>query len=914
MPAERCADETVNLSPMADPVKFVYDFADGDRKMVALLGGKGANLAEMVGVLGEDRVPPGFTITTEACVAWMRLGREPDGLERQVPEAIGRLEQRAGRKLGDPDDPLLISARSGARESMPGMLDTVLNLGINDRTVDGLARRSGSERFAWDSRRRFVQMFGNVVAGIPGELYENELGSVKGSAGVKFDNELGVAELQRLVESFEDLYRDQTGKPLPSDPVEQLEMTIRAVFDSWKGSRAVEYRRIHGIPDEWGTAVNVQQMVYGNMGSNSGSGVAFSRDEITGAPEPSGDFLFDAQGEDVVSGVRNTLGLDELADPLPEVHRDLLEILASLEKHFGDMQDVEFTIEEGRLYILQTRSAKRPARAAVRFAVDAVSEGLLRRPQALTTIEASKLDQLLHPSFDPDHPFGALTRGVAASPGAAKGGAVFSAEAAVEAAHEGRDVILVRRFTEADDVAGFNAARGILTSEGGKASHAALVARGMGRPCVSGAAEVEVDADDRLMRVGDTTVREGDLIAIDGTTGEITTEDVPLVEAVIDEYFQTVLEWADEIRRLEVRANADTPEDAARSRLHGAEGVGLCRTEHMFMSADRLPKVRAVIVSADETDRRRRLEALLPLQQSDFEGILREMEGLPVTVRLLDPPLHEFLPPSRSLEAELERVREEDPERVEETERMIERVERLSEVNPMLGTRGCRLGILYPEIYEMQIRAMMRAARAVTDSTAERPKLEVMIPLVNYEQELEIIRDLVVSVAHEEGMEVGKDFRVGTMVELPRACMAAGLIARQADFFSFGTNDLTQSALGLSRDDAEGHILAVYLDERIVDRSPFETLDTPGVGALIEMAVARGRAVRPDLKLGVCGEHGGDPDSIDFFNKIGLDYVSCSPFRVPVARLAAANAVTRAEAAAVMTPWADTTAGAHTPA
>ncbi|MCB0827796.1 MAG: pyruvate, phosphate dikinase [Solirubrobacterales bacterium] len=898
---------------MADPVKYVYDFADGDRGMVALLGGKGANLAEMVGVLGEDRVPPGFTITTEACVAWMRLGREPDGLERQVPEAIARLEQRAGRKLGDPDDPLLISARSGARESMPGMLDTVLNLGINDRTVGGLARRSGSERFAWDSRRRFAQMFGNVVAGIPGELYENELGAVKSSAGVEFDNELGVAELRRLVEAFEALYREQTGTPLPSDPVEQLEMTIRAVFDSWKGPRAVEYRRINGIPDDWGTAVNVQQMVFGNLGSDSGSGVAFSRDEMTGAPKPSGDFLFDAQGEDVVSGVRNTLDLDQLAEPLPEVHRDLLGILATLEAHFGDMQDVEFTIEEGRLYILQTRAAKRPARAAVRFAVDAVSEGLLRRPQALTTIEAAKLDQLLHPSFDPDHPFGALARGVAASPGAAKGEAVFSAEAAVEAAHEGRDVILVRRFTEADDVAGFNAARGILTSEGGKASHAALVARGMGRPCVSGAAEVEVDAKKRLMRVGDTVIREGELIAIDGSTGEITNEDVPLVEAVIDEYFETVLEWADEIRHLEVRANADTPDDAARSRSLGAEGVGLCRTEHMFMSADRLPKVRAVIVSAEEQDRRRRLEALLPLQQGDFEGILREMEGLPVTVRLLDPPLHEFLPPSRSLEAELERVRGEDPDRVEETERMIERVERLSEVNPMLGTRGCRLGILYPEIYEMQVRAMMRAARAVTDSKAERPKLEVMIPLVNYERELEIIRDRVVSVAHEEGMEVGKDFRVGTMVELPRACMAAGLIAAQADFFSFGTNDLTQSALGLSRDDAEGHILSVYLDQRIVDRSPFESLDAPGVGALIEMAVARGRAVRPDLKLGVCGEHGGDPDSIEFFNQIGLDYVSCSPFRVPVARLAAANAVTRAEAAAAMTPWA-ADAGAHTPA
>ncbi|MBK5110392.1 MAG: pyruvate, phosphate dikinase [Thermoleophilia bacterium] len=887
---------------MADSSKLVYDFAEGDREMVALLGGKGANLAEMVGVLGQDRVPPGFTITTEACVAWMRLGREPDGLERQVNEAIGRLEQRAGKFLGDPDDPLLVSVRSGARASMPGMLDTVLNLGINDRTVEGLVRRSGSERFVWDSRRRFAQMFGNVVAGIPGELYENELGAAKRSAGVTFDNELSVGDLQRLVGSFEALYEEQTGSPLPSDPVEQLSMTIRAVFDSWKGARAVEYRRIHGIPDDWGTAVNVQQMVYGNMGSNSGSGVAFSRDEITGAPKPSGDFLFDAQGEDVVSGVRNTLALDQLADSLPEVHRDLLEIIASLESHFGDMQDLEFTIEEGRLYILQTRSAKRPARAAVRFAVDAVSEGLLDRPKALATIEADRLDQLLHPSFDPDHPFGALARGVAASPGAAKGEAVFSAEAAVEAGHEGRDVILVRRFTEADDVAGFNAARGILTSEGGKASHAALVARGMGRPCVSGAAEVEVDAGERLMRIDETTIREGELIAIDGTTGEITTEDVPLVEAKIDDYFQTVLGWADEIRRMEVRANADTPEDAARAHQNGARGIGLCRTEHMFMSADRLPKVRALIVSADEAERRRRAEELLPLQQSDFEGILCEMEGEPVTVRLLDPPLHEFLPPMHSLEAELERIRREEPERVDEAERMIERVEGLSEVNPMLGTRGCRLGILYPEIYEMQVRAMMRAARAVTSSAAGRPELEVMVPLVNYERELEMIRDLVISVAREEGMEVGTDFKVGTMIELPRACMAAGHIAGQADFFSFGTNDLTQAALGLSRDDAEGHILPVYLGQRIVDRSPFESLDTPGVGALIKLAVASGREARPDLKLGVCGEHGGDPESIEFFEKIGLDYVSCSPFRVPVARIAAANAATRARQAAEPAP------------
>jgi len=867
--------------------RFVYDFEDGSREMRELLGGKGANVAEMTRVLGVERVPAGFTITTEACVEYMRAGRrEPPGMAEQVDQALARLEQKVGRRLGDPSDPLLVSVRSGARASMPGMMDTVLNLGLNDASVEGLAKATGNERFAWDSYRRFVQMFGNVVRGIPGERFERAIAEAKRIRGVRLDTELDAAALKELTERFKDIYREHTGEEFPQDPREQLRLAIRAVFDSWMNERAVSYRRLHGIPDDWGTAVNVQQMVFGNKGETSGSGVAFSRDELTGAPEPSGDFLPNAQGEDVVSGVRTPLDLGKLRERMPEIHAQLLDILRTLERHYQDMQDVEFTVEEGRLYMLQTRNAKRPAQAAVRFAVDAVQEGLLSRERALQTIDAVALDQLLHPTFDPNFEFEVLATGVAASPGAAKGEIVFTAADAVAAAERGRDVILVRPFTEADDVAGFHAARGILTSEGGKASHAALIARGMGRPAVVGAEALQIDLQAKTVSVDGRVIGEGERIAIDGSTGRVTLDDVPLVEGRIDERFETVLRWADELRRLEVRANADTPADARRARTLGAQGIGLCRTEHMFMAADRQPKMRAMIMAESAEERRAALDQLLPLQQRDFEGLFEEMRGLPVTIRLLDPPLHEFMPNLADLTAQVERARIEQASELEELERLLARVQELSEENPMLGTRGCRLGLLYPEIYEMQAEAIFRAVKA----SSERPHLEVMVPLVNYEQELRAARELIVAVAERHGLRAGEDFKIGTMIELPRACLVADRIARHADFFSFGTNDLTQTGLGFSRDDVEAKFLPAYISRGIIDRSPFETLDTPGVGALVQIAVEAGRGANGELELGVCGEHGGDPDSIAFFHEVGLDYVSCSPYRVPIARVAAAQA------------------------
>jgi pyruvate,orthophosphate dikinase len=861
--------------------KWVYDFAEGSKDMRELLGGKGANVAEMTRVLGADRVPAGFTITTEACVAYMQAGQEePEGMAEEVAEALERLQEQAGKRLGDNDDPLLVSVRSGARESMPGMLDTVLNLGLNDESVEGLAKTTENERFAWDSYRRFVQMFGNVSRGIPGEQFEDAIKEVKADRGVKDDTELDVEALQELTRRFMDLY------DFPQDPHEQLRQAIRAVFDSWTGERAVSYRRMNHIPDEWGTAVNVQQMVFGNKGDTSGSGVAFSRDEVTGAPEPSGDFLINAQGEDVVSGVRNTLDISDLDSEMPDVYEQLMDILRTLEKHYKDMQDTEFTVEEGQLYMLQTRNAKRPAQAAVRFAVDAVEEGLLTREEALQTIDPDTLDALLHPTFDPKADFEVLASGVSASPGAAKGEVVFTATQAVEAASQGRDVILVRPFTEADDVAGFHAAKGILTSEGGKASHAALVARGMGRPAVVGADALEIDLKAETISVNGTQVKAGDRIAIDGTKGCVTLEDVPLVDAQVDENFETVLAWADEIRKLGVRANADDPPGAQKAREFGAEGIGLCRTEHMFMAEDRQPKMRAMIMADTEEDRRAALAELLPLQQEDFEGLFEAMKGLPVTIRLLDPPLHEFLKNLPDLRAQVERARIEESDDLPQLEKTLSRVEEIHEENPMLGTRGCRLGILYPEIYEMQVEAIVRAAAAMD----EAPHPEIMIPLVDYEQELEILRALVVRIASEHGLDEGDDYTVGTMIELPRACFVADKIAAHADFFSFGTNDLTQTALGFSRDDVESKFVPTYMERKIIDRSPFETIDKPGVGWLVRLAAWVGREARPSLKLGICGEHGGDPTSIEFFHMAGLDYVSCSPYRVPIARVAAAQA------------------------
>jgi pyruvate, orthophosphate dikinase len=849
--------------------KYVYDFAEGSKDMRELLGGKGANVAEMTRVLGADRVPAGFTITTEACVAYMAADRStPDGLDEQVAGALERLEEQAGQKLGDDEDPLLVSVRSGARESMPGMLDTVLNLGLNDRSVKGLAQATDNERFAWDSYRRFVQMFGNVVHGIEGERFEDEIERVKQERGVEEDTELDVDDLRGLVDTFKDLYE------FSEDPREQLEQAIRAVFDSWLGERAVRYRRLNRIPDAWGTAVNVQRMVFGNKGDTSGSGVAFSRDEVTGDREPSGDFLPNAQGEDVVSGVRTPRDISELKEWMPEVGEQLSEILRTLERHYKDMQDTEFTVEEGRLYMLQTRSAKRPAQAAVRFAVEAVDEGLLTQEEALLTIDAGGLETLVSERFDPEAKFDVAAMGIPASPGGAKGEIVFTAADAVSAKAEGRDVVLTRPFTDAGDVAGFHAARGILTTTGGKASHAALVARGMGRPAVTGAAKLHIDVRGRKLRLPDgRELGEGDFLAINGSTGEITTDDVPVMAPGVSDELDTVLEWADAARRLGVRANADDEESAARAAELGAEGIGLCRSEHMFLG-DRKHLMEDVILAEDDDARRAAIQRLYPVQEDDYARILRAMDGRPVCVRLLDPPLNEFLPDADEL-----------PEGSDERKQ----VEALEEENPMLGTRGVRLGILQPDLYEMQVRALFRAAKQVDGA-----KVEVMVPLVDYERELEFIGDRIRKVAEEEG---GSGYPIGSMIELPRSCFVADRIAEQAEFFSFGTNDLTQTGLGFSREDIEARILERYMEVGILDRSPFETIDEPGVGQLVRMAAWLGRKQRPSLKIGICGEHGGDPESIAFFETSGIDYVSCSPPRVPVARLAAAQAAIRARRA-----------------
>ncbi|HKH41580.1 MAG TPA: pyruvate, phosphate dikinase [Solirubrobacterales bacterium] len=875
---------------------WVFGFDQGSAEMRELLGNKGANLAEMTSVLGPDRVPGGFTITTAACVEYMRTGEFPAGLEGEIDAAVEQLERDAGKRFGAEDDPLLLSVRSGAPVSMPGMLDTVLNLGLNQSSVEGLARVSGDGRFAWDSYRRLVQMFGEVVRGLPAMGFEDALTEARRAEGVTDDSELSEGALRTLTDRFLGLYAEHTGESFPEAPREQLRQAVGAVFQSWNNDRAVTYRRLNGIPDELGTAVTVQRMVFGNRGgADSGSGVAFSRDPTTGEPEPEGDFLMNAQGEDVVAGVRNTEDLADLARRMPEVHRQLSEDLAQLERHYRDMQDVEYTVEEGRLYILQTRNAKRPAQAAIRFAHDAVSDGLLSREQALGTIDAASLEALLHPTFDPSAEYTELTRGVAASPGAAKGAIVFSAKEAKDRAGEGEDVILVRPFTSADDVAGFQSARGILTSQGGKSSHAAIVARGMGRPCVAGAA-LEIDLEGRTMGVNGTTLKAGDSIAIDGSTGAVTADDVELVEPGFDERFREVLSWADGIRRMGVRGNADTPDDAARARELGAEGIGLCRTEHMFFGPDREELVRDMFIAAARheagaEDLERALASLGELQRADFIEIFQAMSGLPVTIRLLDPPMHEFVS-AASFAQELEKAEASGDSA--ELVRVRERVaiaEELEEVNPMLGTRGARLGLLVPTLYEMQVRAIVRAAVEIAEE-GEAPAVEIMIPLIAYDAELVELRRRALDAAEKAMKELGASLecKVGTMIELPRACVVAGEIAADADFFSFGTNDLTQTTIGLSRDDAERELLPLYLGQGIFARSPFETIDVAGVGRLVKLAAEAGRGTNPDLTLGICGEHGGDPASIDFFGSIPLDYVSCSPYRVPIARVAAAQA------------------------
>jgi pyruvate,orthophosphate dikinase len=850
--------------------RYVYDFIESADLGRDLLGGKGVGLAEMTAI--GIPVPAGFTVTTAACVAYMKEGRQiPDGLEDEITEHMRRLEEAAGKRFGDPDDPLLVSVRSGAAVSMPGMMDTILNLGLNDESVEGLARATENGRFAYDAYRRLIQMYGDVVAGVDAHRFEEALSNLKRDKRVVQDVELDAESLRDLIERFKQLYRQGAGHDFPQGAEEQLAAAVRAVFDSWDTPRAQVYRRANDIPDDLGTAVNVVQMVFGNKGDDSGTGVAFTRDPGTGEPGAWGEFLANAQGEDVVAGIRTPQPIAEMERWFPEAHEELVETMRKLEEHYREMQDIEFTIEEGHLYLLQTRSGKRTAQAALKIAVDMVDEGLISKEEAIGRIDPKQLDQLLHPMIDPKADYEVAAKGLNASPGAAMGKVVLDADAAEDAGKRGENVILVRWETTPDDIHGLLEARGVLTAQGGMTSHAAVVARGMGKPCVAGCEGLRIDLDTRKVKIGGQELVEGDVITIDGGTGDVIVGEVNLVAPQINDDFELLLGWADDVRRLRVRANADTPGDAAKAREFGAQGIGLCRTEHMFMAEDRLPLVRAMIMASGEEERRDALGRLLPHQQEDFEGIFVAMAGLPVTIRLLDPPLHEFLP---SLEEA-------------ESAEMARRIRALRENNPMLGTRGCRLGLLFPEIYEMQVRAIVRAAAAVEEKTGEAPLVEIMHPLVGFAEELRRLRELTVRTAAEEN-DVA--YTCGTMVELPRACVRADEIAEHADFFSFGTNDLTQTTLGFSRDDAEGKFLTHYLDQGILRQNPFETLDQSGVGQLMELAVERARAVKPDVKMGICGEHGGDPASVAFCHRLGLDYVSCSPYRVPLARLAAAQA------------------------
>jgi pyruvate,orthophosphate dikinase len=851
--------------------RYVYAFDEPSTGGRDLLGGKGIGLAEMT-QMGVP-VPAGFTITTDACRAYMSKGKSlPDGVEQEIEEHLGALQEKAGKRFGDTNDPLLVSVRSGAAVSMPGMMDSILNLGLNDDAVVGLARATGNERFANDSYRRLIQMYGEVVDGIDGHRFEQALSDLKKSRGASQDVDLSADDLAGLIDTYRAVYLEETGRDFPQDPREQLARAVRAVFDSWDSPRAKVYRRTYDIPDELGTAVNVVQMVFGNKGDESGTGVAFTRDPSTGEPGLYGEFLANAQGEDVVAGIRTPEPLAHMEQKLPAAFAQLLDTMRRLEEHYRDMQDIEFTVEDNELYLLQTRSAKRTAAAAVKAAVDMADEGLISREDAVARIDPAQLDQLLHPMIDPTADWEVATKGLNASPGAACGAIVLDADTAEERGKAGESVILVRWETTPDDIHGLIQAAGILTAHGGMTSHAAVVARGMGKPCVAGCEGLSIDSDARTITVGDRTLSEGDLLTIDGGTGAVIVGEVPLVAPEVNDDLQRILDWGDEHRTLKVRANADTPEDAAKAREFGAEGIGLCRTEHMFMAEGRLPVVRQMILAEGEEGRRQALDKLLPMQQGDFEAIFEAMAGLPVTIRLLDPPLHEFLPP---------------PEQVTD-ERTRRRIKQLQESNPMLGTRGCRLGLQWPEIYEMQVRAIIRAARAVDERTGEPPLVEIMHPLVGFEEELRRLRELTVRVAEEEAPKV--EYLCGTMIELPRACIRADQIAEQADFFSFGTNDLTQTALGFSRDDAEGKFLTHYLEDGVLEQNPFETLDVDGVGDLMRIAVERGRSTKPDLKLGICGEHGGEPKSVAFCHELGLDYVSCSPYRVPVARLAAAQA------------------------
>ncbi|WEH18051.1 pyruvate, phosphate dikinase [Streptomyces sp. VNUA24] len=890
-------------------MKFVYDFTEGNKDLKDLLGGKGANLAEMTN-LGLP-VPPGFTITTEACKVYLDSGDEPPALRDEVTAHLAALEARMGKKLGQADDPLLVSVRSGAKFSMPGMMDTVLNIGLSDKSVQGLAKQAGDDRFAWDSYRRLIQMFGKTVLGVDGDLFEEALEAAKAAKKVTVDTELEAADLKKLVTKFKKIVKTEAGRDFPQDPREQMDLAIHAVFDSWNTDRAKLYRRQERIPGDLGTAVNVCSMVFGNLGPDSGTGVAFTRDPASGHQGVYGDYLQNAQGEDVVAGIRNTVPLAELEAIDKKSYDQLMQIMETLENHYKDLCDIEFTIERGQLWMLQTRVGKRTAGAAFRIATQLVDQGLIDEAEALQRVTGAQLAQLMFPRFDEDAKVAQVGRGIAASPGAAVGKAVFDSYTAVKWSRSGEKVILVRRETNPDDLDGMIAAEGILTSRGGKTSHAAVVARGMGKTCVCGAEELEVDTKRRRMTVpGGHVVEEGDLISIDGSSGKVYLGEVPVVPSPVVEYFEgrmhagandadelveavhRIMAFADRKRRLRVRANADNAEDALRARRFGAQGIGLCRTEHMFLG-DRRELVERLILADTEAVREESLKALLPLQKQDFVELFSAMDGLPVTVRLLDPPLHEFLPDITELSVRVA-LAESRQEPHENELRLLQAVHRLHEQNPMLGLRGVRLGLVIPGLFTMQVRAIAEAAAERKNAKGD-PRAEIMIPLVGTVQELEIVREEADAVIAEVEAATGVSLKlsIGTMIELPRAALTAGQIAEAAEFFSFGTNDLTQTVWGFSRDDVEASFFTAYLEKGIFGVSPFETIDKDGVGSLVKLAAEAGRATRPDLKLGVCGEHGGDPESVHFFHEVGLDYVSCSPFRIPVARLEAGRAASQ---------------------
>jgi len=872
--------------------KWVYSFNEGSASMRDLLGGKGAGVAEMT--RAGLPVPPGFTITTEACNAfYAKGGKFPDGLWAQVEKSLKVVEKTTGKGFGDPRNPLLVSVRSGAKFSMPGMMDTVLNLGLNSATLEGLAKLTNDRRFALDAHRRFIQLFSKIVLGIDGQLFEDALDKIKKRKKAKTDADLTAPALEELIVEYRAIVKRHSRTGFPEDPMDQLRAAIGAVFESWNNKRATDYRNYNRIPHDLGTAVNVQSMVFGNMGDDSGTGVAFTRDPSTGEKKLYGEYLTNAQGEDVVAGIRTPKPIAAMATDLPKAYKQFERIARKLEKHYRDVQDMEFTIERGTLYMLQTRSGKRTAEAAVKIAVDMVRERLITRREAVLRVEPGQVDQLLHRRIDPKAKIHVLATGLAASPGAAYGKAVFDADRAEELAKKGEKVILVRIETNPDDVHGMIAAEGVLTSRGGRTSHAAVVARGMGKPCVAGAESVQVDLVKRHFTAGGTTIKEGEPFTIDGSTGNVIEGQVPMLDAEISGELEEILRWADSFRRLQVWANGDYPHDAVRAREFGAQGIGLCRTEHMFMQQERLPIVQKMILAPNGKERRVELAKLLPMQRDDFYGILKAMRGLPVIIRLIDPPLHEFLPSLEELLVEVTRAQAlKKPEKsYRDKVRLLAEVQNLHEQNPMLGLRGCRLGLLFPEIIEMQTRAIIEAAVALKKERVDvRP--EIMVPLVGTLEELRRTREVIDRVAQEVFKETKSkvSYLVGTMIEVPRAALTAGQIAQSADFFSFGTNDLTQMTFGVSRDDAEGKFLLRYVEDKILPRNPFETLDRDGVGRLMRFAVEEGRAVRPSLSVGICGEHGGDADSIALCEELGLDYVSCSPFRVPAARMAAAHA------------------------